>query len=102
LSRLAHEIAVRRKEVRQKHGIFPSIETLEDWLIFPDGRAKLPSDSRKSHKNTAFSRQSKCLTRSATENQQAVDAFRYGKISKPLTRPATEIQQAASPWGVAG
>jgi hypothetical protein len=66
-SRLAREIAVRFKEIGQKHGVFPSIETLEGLLIFPDLHAKLPSDSRKSDKNTAFSRQSKRLTRSATE-----------------------------------
>jgi hypothetical protein len=77
-SRLAHEFAARFKGVRQKQGVSPSIEMLEGLLIFPDLHAKLPSDSRKSDKNTAFSRQSKRF-----------DAFRYGKINKPWTHSAT-------------
>jgi hypothetical protein len=67
---------------------------LEGLLIFPDLHAKLPSALRKSDKNTAFSRQSKRLTRSATEKSTSPQAFRYGKIHKPLTRPAMENPQA--------
>jgi len=66
-SRLAREFAARLNEIRQKHGIFASIETLEGLLIFPDLHANLPPDSMKSRKNTAFTPQSKRLTRSATE-----------------------------------
>ena len=58
---------VRFQEIGQKHGDFPSIETLEGFLIFPDLLAKLSSDSRQSGKNTSFSRPSKRLTCSATE-----------------------------------
>jgi hypothetical protein len=66
-SRLARETVARPKEIGQKHGVFLSIETLEGLLIFPDLLAKLLPDPKKTGKNTAFSRQSKCLTHSATE-----------------------------------
>jgi hypothetical protein len=77
----------------KQHRVFPSIETLEGLLIFPDLHANRSPDSRKSGKNTAFSHQSKRLTRSATEkatspwhdplrkNQQALGTFRCGKIN---------------------
>jgi hypothetical protein len=51
----------------QKYDVFPSTKTLEGLLIFPDLHAKLPPESMKSVKNRAFFRQSKRLTRSATE-----------------------------------
>jgi hypothetical protein len=80
-SRLAREFAARLNKIRQKHGIFSSIETLDafrygkinpphplsGWLIFPGLHVNLPPDSIRSCKNTAFSPQSKRLKRSATE-----------------------------------
>jgi hypothetical protein len=48
-------------------------------LIFPDFHAKLPLESRKSVKNTAFS-----------ASIEMLDAFRYGKTNQPYTHSATE------------
>jgi hypothetical protein len=66
-SRLTGEIVGRLQEIVRKHGVLPSIETLEGLLIFPNLLANGSPDSRESGKNRAFSPQSKCYTHSATE-----------------------------------
>jgi hypothetical protein len=66
-SRLTLEVAARIKTTGQNHGVSNSIEMLEGLLIFPDLHANGSPDSTKSGKNTAFTPQSKRLTRSATE-----------------------------------